>query len=124
VATTRELGAAGEEAAARHLRRRGMRILHRNLRLGRAGELDIVAQSRGTLVFVEVKSKLSGDPLGGLTNITAAKQRKLAQLGALYLQQYGGSHSAVRFDAVEVEYPDETLKRPRITHLTDAFRAG
>lgn len=122
--STRELGAAGEEAAARHLKRRGMRILHRNLRLGRTGELDIVAQSRGTLVFIEVKSKLKGDPLGGFANITAAKQRKLVQLGSLYLQQYGGAHTAVRFDAVEVEYPDDTLRRPRITHLTDAFRPG
>jgi len=118
----RETGAAGEEAAARYLARRGYRILHRNLRLGRTGELDIVAIKRGTLVFVEVKSKLAGD-LGGFTNITAAKQHKLVELAGTYLQQHQPRYTETRFDAVEVEYPDASLKRPVIRHLEDAFRA-
>ena len=121
--STRAVGAAGEEAAARYLKRRGMRILHRNLHLGRTGELDIVAREGATLVFVEVKSKLAGDHLGGFSNITAAKQRKLVELAGFYLQKYGGDHRAVRLDAVEVEFADASFKRCEVRHLPDAFRA-
>jgi putative endonuclease len=118
----REIGDAGEEAAARYLSRQGFKLLHRNLHLGRAGELDIVARERGTLVFVEVKSRMAGETLGGLENITAAKQHKLWDLGALYLQRHGGDHQGVRFDAVEVEFADAALKRHTIKHIRDAFR--
>ena len=118
----REVGLAGEEAAARYLKRQGLRILARNLRLGRLGELDIVARERAVLAFVEVKSRMAGEILGGFENITLAKQRKLYELGERYLYQYGGDHKAVRFDAVEVVFADPALKRCEITYLRDAFR--
>lgn len=121
--STREIGDAGEEAAARYLKKRGLRILHRNLRLGRTGELDIVARDRSLLVLVEVKSRIKGEILGGFGNITATKQRKLVDLGHHYLQRHGGDHSGVRFDAVEVEFNDRSLARYEIRHLPDAFRA-
>jgi len=121
--STRDVGAAGEEAAARYLKRRGMRILHRNLHLGRTGELDIVAREGRTLVFIEVKAKLAGDTLGGFSNITAAKQRKLVELAQIYLQKHGGDHREVRLDAVEVEFLDDRMKKCEVRHLPDAFRA-
>ena len=49
-----------EEVAARHLRQKGYAILHRNLRLDRF-EVDIIAQIRDTIVFVEVRSRKSDD---------------------------------------------------------------
>jgi putative endonuclease len=118
----RDVGRVGEDAAAAYLSRHGYRILHRNLRLGRLGELDIVAMQRSTLVFVEVKAKISGE-LGGFANITAAKQRKLVALGEYYLQRYRHGQTAVRFDAVEVEYADKRLRDPQIRLLPDAFRS-
>lgn len=118
----REVGDAGEDAAARYLAKHGFKLLHRNLHLGRIGELDIVARERETLVFVEVKSRLAGEVLGGFENITAAKQRKLWDLGASYLTRYGGDHKSVRFDALEVEFADAALKRHEIKHIRDAFR--
>jgi putative endonuclease len=122
VPAKRDVGEAGEEAAARYLAKQGFKLLHRNLRLGRTGELDIVARERETLVFVEVKSRMAGETLGGLVNITAAKQHKLWELGAHYLKRFGGDHKAVRFDAVEVEFVDAALRRHEIKHVRDAFR--
>ena len=116
------MGQAGEQAAVRFLKRKKFKILQQNLRLGRLGELDIVALDKTTLVFVEVKSKMVGEVLGGFSNITRAKQHKLWDLGAAYLRKYRGPHQAVRFDAIEVEFPTSNLKNPRITHLPDAFR--
>jgi putative endonuclease len=118
----REVGAAGEEAAARYLAKHGFKLLHRNLHLGRLGELDIVAREHDTLVFVEVKSRLAGEALGGFENITAAKQKKLWDLGASYLVRHGGDHKAVRFDAVEVEFAGEALTHHTLKHIRDAFR--
>lgn len=120
----RLVGAAGEEAALAELKRSGLRLLHRNLRLGRLGELDIVMSDGSVLVFVEVKSKLSGDGLGGRDNVTWAKQRKLVDLATAYMAQYKGKHSGARFDVVEVIFPDASLRHPQITHLRDAFRPG
>jgi putative endonuclease len=118
-----QLGAAGEAAAEAHLRRLGYSILARNLRLGRLGELDIVAQDKSTLVFVEVKSRRSGDGLGGFGNITHAKQRKLTLLAQAFLQRHTAPFSQARFDAVEVEFAMPGDPRPIVRHLPDAFRA-
>jgi putative endonuclease len=51
----RATGRRGEELAAQHLRRRGLRILARNLRTG-AGEIDLIATDGSTIVFAEVKT--------------------------------------------------------------------
>src|SRR5699024_11763469 len=53
-----DLGRAGEDLAAAHLRACGWQIVERNLRL-KQGELDIVALAHTTLVFVEVKTRRS-----------------------------------------------------------------
>jgi len=119
-----ETGRAGENAAARHLRRHGYRIIERNLRLGRLGEIDIVAEKRGVLAIVEVKSVIAGTDISGFEHITAAKQRKLTELAQAYIQQERPKFKAVRFDAVEVVFADASLRRYSITHLEDAFRAG
>ena len=50
------LGAAGEKAAAKYLRRRGYRIVARNYRC-RGGEIDLIALDADTIVFVEVKTR-------------------------------------------------------------------
>jgi putative endonuclease len=118
----RATGQAGEAAAERYLKRQGFKLLHRNLHLGRAGELDLVMEHGGVLVFVEVKARLAGETLGGFVNINDAKQRKLWELGQLYLQRHPATWRGVRFDAVEVEFADSQLSEHTIRHLPDAFR--
>jgi hypothetical protein len=59
--TNKELGRIGEEHAARFLASRGYKIRERNFRLGRGAEADIVAEHKGALVFVEVKSRTADD---------------------------------------------------------------
>ena len=118
----KELGAAGEAAAERYLRKLGYVILHRNLRLGRTGEIDLVVRDKSVLAFVEVKSRLQGEVLGGVGNITATKQNKLRLLGEMYLQQHVPGGCAARFDAVEVEFNGTGDRDPVVRHLIDAFR--
>ncbi len=115
----RHLGRAGEDAAVRALRARGYRIIARNVRL-RRGELDVVAEEAGDLVFVEVKCRRSrayGTPAEG---VGPRKQHGLARLAAGYVPRRRLGERACRFDVVEVWVePSGSL---RVEVLRDAFR--
>ena len=51
------VGNAGEDLACRYLEKNGYKILERNVRYSRFCELDIIAQLKDTVVFVEVKTR-------------------------------------------------------------------
>ena len=53
-----QLGQRSEQLALRHLRKEGYRILEQNVRFN-SGEIDIVAQERTALCFVEVRATSS-----------------------------------------------------------------
>lgn len=97
----RQLGTSGEAAAARFLEDQGYRILGRNVRF-RAGELDLVALDGETVVFVEVKTRLSAKAGTGEEAITLAKQRQLTRLAEVYIAGMGGAPPLCRFDVVVV----------------------
>jgi putative endonuclease len=114
------LGARGERLAARWLRRRGYRILHRNLTIGR-DEADLVAVDPDgrTLVIVEVKTRASGDGPGPEAGLTPAKRRCLIRLAARLgaRPQYRGP--PVRLDAVAIVWPPDGP--PDVRHYLHAF---
>ncbi len=97
----RQLGARAEQAAARYLKRRGYRILARNLRT-RTGEIDIVAQHTGWLVIVEVRSRQEDSPVAPRETLTRKKRRKLAALAEQLRKRYRLLDMPVRVDLVEV----------------------
>jgi putative endonuclease len=114
------LGARGEKLAARYLRRRGFKILYRNFRGRRGGEIDLVCRERDTLVFVEVKTRTRGDFGRPLEAVGTQKQRRIS-LGALaWLRLLGNPDIFFRFDIVEVTIAEET--KPRIELIRDAFQ--
>jgi putative endonuclease len=96
-----ELARIGEEHAARYLRSRGYRVRERNFR-ARSGEVDIVSEHLGALVFVEVKARSSeefGEPREG---VTSRKQRRIARAAAAYIASRDKRERVMRFDVVEV----------------------
>ena len=102
------VGRRGEDLAADHLRRMGYKILERNYR-SRHAEIDLIAKHRGTLVFVEVKSRRSlrfGDPKWALT---PAKRRKISMAALTYLKQRDAMNCRARFDVVTVQQRDGNL---------------
>ena len=117
------LGAKGERAAARHLRRGGYRILARNLR-SRLGEIDILAEHRASrsIIIVEVKTTVSDDP-SPEEHVNAAKQRKLTTLGGHLVRRYGLADRVVRFDVIGVVWPAGAKRPTRLTHHEGAFEA-
>lgn len=112
------LGALGEEAALRTYLGRGYRLVARNWRC-RAGELDLVVERRGVLVFCEVKTRAGGTFGGGYEAVTAAKQRKLRQLAELFLLSARGRAAAVRFDVASVAMARRSA--PSVEIFEDAF---
>jgi putative endonuclease len=96
------LGKTGEDLACAELERRGYAILARRYRR-RAGELDIIARDGRTVVFVEVKSRMSLDFGGGAEAVTALKRHRMARVALDYMARHGLLESPCRFDVVSID---------------------
>jgi len=108
----------GEDIAATYLAGRGWRVVGRNVRCGRAGELDIVAERAGILAFVEVKTR-RGDAFGTPGEaVTWRKQQRIRALARAYLARVHPRAAAIRFDVIEVR---ALPFGHRVTHLEGAF---
>ena len=108
-------GDSAEARAATFLEGEGLKIVERNYRC-RMGEIDLIASNGATLVFVEVRSRVS-DAFGGAAgSITAAKRRKLLATARYYLRCHGAREVPCRFDVVLLSGSAQ-----RIEWITDAF---
>jgi putative endonuclease len=114
----RILGQHGERAAARHLKRQGMRVLMRGYRT-KQGEIDLIAREGNTLVFVEVKARRQGAPAEA---VTPEKQRRLTMAALQFMSKNGLLEERSRFDIVAIVWPDDRSP-PRIEHFRNAFEA-
>ncbi|MBX7246376.1 MAG: YraN family protein [Candidatus Sumerlaeaceae bacterium] len=115
----RAIGALGENAAQRHLQKLGCRILERNFRC-KAGEMDIIAEQGGTIVFAEVKTRSPRAEFAPETAVDGEKQGRLIATARFYLGRYR-EPSPHRFDIVSV-YLDDRDQVSRIEHFPDAFQ--
>ena len=105
--TTQHTGRQGEEAAARWLLDHGFTLLHRNWRQGHY-ELDIVAARKGTLHFIEVKTRRRD----------SHKRRALVRAANAYLTEnpFAGE---VQFDLIAVE--TAPAGTPEVRYIEDAI---
>jgi putative endonuclease len=109
------LGQHGEDLAHRHLRRNGFTVVARNWRPPQGGgEIDIVAWEGDALVFVEVKTRASGEWSAPERDIDAEKINALRRAARDYVRRSGADESRVRFDAI-------AITGNRLEHLRDAF---
>ena len=115
-----QLGNEGESIACAELEKLGYVIVERNYR-SRFGEIDIVANDAGTVVFVEVKTKTSGDFGDPVEEVTTQKQRQIVSMGEYYATYCCPPDTPCRFDVVTVDF---SVLPPHITVYKDAFRPG
>lgn len=97
-----EEGREGEERAEKTLKKEGYRIIEKNFRT-RFGEIDIIAEDKGCLVFVEVKKRNTpsfGDPFHA---INARKRQHLIKSALFYMKSHDSFNRKVRFDVVGIE---------------------
>ncbi len=111
------LGKMGEDLAVSQLKAMKYRILERNYRCP-LGEMDIIAQEKGCLVFVEVKTRATKDFGGPAAAVHEKKQRQLSRVALLYLNQKKIRDIPARFDVVAV---DLSGSAPRVEVLQNAF---
>jgi putative endonuclease len=112
------LGRIGEDLAAAYLQKAGYKILARNYRQ-KCGEIDIIAQDRGILVFIEVKTRTTlsfGPPFAA---VTEKKQKQIGKVAQDYLCRNGLFNRPARFDVVSILIKDG--RKPNIDLLVDAF---
>ena len=118
MASHNEYGNLGEEAAVNYLRAKGYIILDRHWRTGHK-EVDIVAETEGTLVFVEVKARRSDRYGDAVEAVTDEKIHKLIQAANVYVR-YHRIDLPVRFDIITItgEPGSQTVE-----HFEDAFHS-
>lgn len=116
-----QLGIIGEEIAAKELTARGYAVLARRYRTPQ-GEIDIVCEHEGTLVFVEVRARASAEFGRAAESITDAKKRKVSAMAADYLARNEIANRPCRFDVVAVD--DAMGTSPEVTVFPNAFDAA
>ncbi len=113
------IGEFGEKIARAYLRGQGRKILYRNFRAGRGGEVDIVARDGEVLSFVEVKTRTS-EEFGRPLEAVGRKKEKLIKRGANeWLRLLGTREIAWRFDVVEVVLREG--EKPEVRVVLDVF---
>lgn len=115
-----EAGKKGEELAVSHILSQGFKLVERNWRPGREGEIDIIADDHGLLVFIEVKTRTNDNYGHPLQAVTRNKQKQMGRMAKCYLYQkklYG--RVDCRFDVIGVKLGSGP---PQLQHVRDAFR--
>jgi len=112
-------GRRGEDLAHRHLRSRGCTVVARNFRTHEgAGEIDLIAWEGERLVFVEVKTRTTGEFGEPERAVDADKRARILRAAAQYARRANVEWSAVRFDIVSVVLGRSVT----IEWIRDAFR--
>ena len=98
----RVAGAQWEKTAESFLRRHGLKLLQRNFS-SRFGEIDLIMEDEGILVFVEVKYRKSSGHGSGADAVTIHKQGRISRTAAWYLvKNPHRAEQVCRFDVISV----------------------
>jgi putative endonuclease len=97
-----ERGKLGEELACEELASRGYAIIARRFR-SRFGEIDIIAQRDGVIVFVEVKARASARFGTAAESLPAWKRRRISAMALDYLASVERLDARCRVDVVAID---------------------
>ena len=118
----RRIGNIGEDIAAKELKKTGYKILERNY-VAVDSEIDIIAENKDTIAFVEVKTRSVGynnprEPRPA-SAVTKEKQRKIITAAKYYI---GGrdNEKHLSLDVIEV-YLNEDGTKNKVLHIKNAF---
>jgi putative endonuclease len=98
---TRTLGAQGEDLGVSYLKKSGFKILEQNYRTV-FGEIDIIAQDKDYLVFLEVKLRSSRDYGTPGEAINFYKKQRIIKSALSYIKAKNIRSQNIRFDVLEV----------------------
>ena len=110
-------GNIGEDIVTKYLEEKGYKIIERNFRC-KLGEIDIIAQDKEEIVFIEVKTRkiLSyGNPAD---SVNEPKQKHIYKASEYYLLINNKLDDFTRIDVIEVYLNSSSYK---INHIKKAF---
>lgn len=123
-----DIGKYGEKLAARYLKKKGYRILGRNLHFGK-NELDLVAKNKEFIAFVEVKTRSYEHTEQAVQSrpalaVDQEKRLRTVQAAKAYLRA-APSRLCPRLDVIEVYLDRQNRNKPfKINHIEAAFTAS
>lgn len=121
MARSKIAGAWGEALAAEYLRKKHYKIVAQGYR-SRFGEIDLIAENRNFLIFVEVKLRKNANFAQAREYVDRHKQDRIRMTASMYLSQ-NPTNLQPRFDMIEIYAPEGHLTvKPHLEHLEDAFQ--
>jgi len=115
-------GKIGENIASNYLRLRGFKIIEKNFKFGRSGEIDIICVKDNYLIFVEVKlreSILKGMPEDSITEIKKERIYNCAKYFVFKHPEFADYN--FRFDFIGITKGKTLFKKFSIKHLENVF---
>ncbi len=113
----KEKGKYGEDIAIKYLEKQGYKILERNFRYSRYGEIDIIAIKNFVICAIEVKarsSNLFGEPLEA---VTPKKLEKIVATLQYYLSSTKIMHTNYQIDAISIMFDNAAAKIEHVKNV-------
>ena len=114
-----EIGVFGENAAVDLLKNKGFRILERNWKMGHL-EVDIIAEDKTTIAFVEVKTRTSVFGKRPEEFVDKDKRHHMVSAANVYIKTKR-STKAPRFDVIGILTDKDKSQILEIEHYEGAF---
>ena len=111
-------GKRGERAAVSYLKKQGYKIIEKNYKT-KLGEIDIIADCKGCVCFVEVRAKNSLSFGAPEETIIKRKQLQISKAALVYIKRYKLEDESCRFDVVSIKGVDSP--DPEIKLIKNAF---
>ncbi len=113
----RLIGVLGEKLVCKWYTDRKYKLLSVNYKT-RLGEVDIIAQYKNTVVFIEVKTRKDNKFSQAREAVTYSKQQKIKAAARQYISSHNLDDKTIRFDVAEVYHRDS---KPEINIIENAF---
>jgi putative endonuclease len=114
---SRLLGAFGEQEAAKYLRSKGYKIMTANFKTY-VGEIDIIAETKDNICFVEVKTRTEGAMLPPSSAVNSHKEKNIEGSALIYINRYKVKKQP-RYDIIEIIVSENKVLS--INHIEGAF---
>lgn len=112
-------GNKGEDLVCEYLRKKGYIISAKNYTT-RLGEIDIIAENRETVCFVEVKTRKYSAFSTPREAVDVRKQIRISRAAGEYIRKTKSPFN-IRFDVAEVIYFGNESEEEKINYIENAF---
>lgn len=112
------IGKYGERLATQYLIKKGYHILEQNYTVS-FGEIDIIAEKKECLCFIEVKCRKTKQYGLPEEAITPEKRKKIIRVAQFFIKKKPLNHAIFRFDVIAIQFDGFQCKE--IRHIKNAF---